>query len=139
MKRALLAVLVCVQVSTASAATLPELGGRWFVGSTVELWKIRRALDVAAGYDPDGYWHLLAPPWGMGAVDCMEAGAFPGEPYDTSTPYLGMSVQVDGEIVEIPTFEELATQATWPGECYGYKFREWCSDPYIATLICPDP
>lgn len=138
--------------SSASALTLPVRDRYYFVGSTIELMRIRAGIAHIAGFPapswtaPFDTWGVLPPPLGMGAVDCMDAFYEPGQgPYDGAEDYLGMSTYVvENGVqigVEIPALEDLKRDAdgSWPGECYGYMFHALCSDWFFGPWQCPDP
>ncbi len=148
------ALFVAFTVATpASALTLPDTGRLYFHGSTSEMAHIRAAIAKVAGYEseawtfPSAYTYdhtVLGPPFGMGAIDCMDALYMPNQgPYDGSEDYLGMSVQLPDGIVEIPTLEDLrgVYDEGFPGECFGYLFATTCAyyDDFWAQIACPDP
>lgn len=143
---AVFAVLWSLVCSPAMALTVPNPDYYYFTGTTDELYKIRAAVAKAAGY-PEESWtypysggQLFYPPWGMGAVDCMFSYYAPNQgPYDGAEDYLGMSVELHGEIVEIPALEDLVNNATMPGQCYGYLFHEQCGDSFWGPILCADP
>lgn len=156
MKNILLSVVIAMSMFApiqARALTLPDLGRTYFVGTTEELWLIFAGISHVAGYEaeawtfPSAYTHqhrlMGDPPWGLGENDCMISYSFPGMPYDTTTPFLGMSttVVVNGVTVgvEIPALEDLADQTNWPGECYGYEFYRTCVNTWLPEANCPDP
>lgn len=150
---------------SAKALTLPELGQLYFVGTTTELFKVRAAIAVLdcqdrpmvqtcvfAGGPPtcswavnrhcdaatvsapfSGVWQMLGEPFGLGGVDCMTAYVGQG-----TLSFLGRSAYVDGELIQVPTYAQLATQSTWPQACYGYQFGLNCAG-WMGEWACPDP
>lgn len=130
--------IVTTHAQVAFAWTVPDYGWLWFTGTTEQLTKIHAAIDVAAGLHAPST--MLQPPFGMGAVDCLDAHYWPGQgPYDGSEDYLGMSVVVGNEIVEIPALEDLVSVHTMPGACYGYMYYMWCVETGFGDMVCPDP
>jgi hypothetical protein len=122
-------------------------GVRWFTGTTEELFEIRAAMTQLHGGFPSSAYlppysyvgSLIQPPFGLGDVDCMEAYAFPGEFYDTTSTFLGQSVSWNGKVVQIPAYGDLINQDQLPGACYGYLFALWCTeDPWMRDMMCPD-